>query len=174
MKCSNVKCGLEISDDAEWCGNCGARQTRMEMNPKDSPATTKTTTIGDRVWRVVTGVRLFNVKMGNVNVTLSSGGMTGLVSLIAVVVLLATRVGPLESRCGLYPSVNPPGSGSVVSQPLPDGDGKYKCGTKVELEAREASGWKFDGWTGVGGGQFSSIVVVLSADRQVVAQFVQR
>jgi hypothetical protein len=173
-KCINPRCGVELADGVEVCGNCGIRQVDPRRQP--GPSGNKRVTIGDRVWRLIVGIRLLNFKVGNVNVNVTSGGATGLSALaIMVIIVVVMAQSGAGGRCELFVSPDPSPSGSVLVQPLPGPDGKYKCGEKLTVEAVETEAWRFDRWVGgISPERVNRGVVTLSADRQIVAVFVRR
>jgi len=60
-----------------------------------------------------------------------------------------------------------PSNGGTVS---PSG-GEYKAGTKIEISATPAQGWKFVGWQGDYNGNSSSATITVDSDMDIVGMF---
>jgi hypothetical protein len=62
------------------------------------------------------------------------------------------------------------GQGSITRSPNAT---SYPAGTVVTLTANAASGWRFDSWSGNLAGSANPTTITMSANRSVVANFVQ-
>lgn len=79
--------------------------------------------------------------------------------------------------CGTnsYPliiNLEPGNGGTILASPMPDDNGRYKQGTLVKLEARPASGYKFDSWSGDASGTVTSCTIRIDRDKVVYARFI--
>ena len=92
--------------------------------------------------------------------------------------LLGWRFGPWWSSSGseysLIFNAVPADEGTVQVSPLPNVDGKYTKGTPVTLEARETSTSRFVRWSGDAQGTIPTIVITMSGDKEVLAEFTSR
>lgn len=69
-------------------------------------------------------------------------------------------------------SVAPADGGSISASPAPDrSGGRYSDGVSVTLTATAAAGYVFTGWGGAASGTTNPVVVVMDADKTVVANF---
>ncbi len=65
----------------------------------------------------------------------------------------------------------PGDGGSIQVSPLPGHDGTYSPGTRVSLEARPSQAYQFSRWSGDTQGVIPSVIVTMSSDMDVTAEF---
>ena len=170
--CVNPNCGVELPDNSNFCHRCKQRQPKPAPVSSNVSAPSKNISIGDRAVKVLVGFRLFNFRAGNITFNITSGPPAGLSILVVVVFAVFWLVSTGDTRCALFASGQPPGSGSVLMDPLQGSDNKYECGTKVTVQAVPTDGWLFQRWVGVGGAEaLNPVVVVIDSDKQVLALF---
>jgi hypothetical protein len=70
-------------------------------------------------------------------------------------------------------SVEPSEGGEVNATPGPNcAGGKYTADTQVQLNASPATSYRFDQWSGDVSGSTNPIMVILSEDKSVTANFI--
>jgi len=142
--CVNANCGIELPDESAFCEACGQRQQEPAPVPSNFSPPSRNISIGDRAVKVLVGFRLFNFRAGNITFNITSGP-PAIISILAVVVVAFLLIMPTEnSRCELFTTGQPPGSGSVLLTPLQESDNKFACGTKVTIQAVPSDGWVID------------------------------
>ena len=64
-------------------------------------------------------------------------------------------------------------NGTVTTNPNPT-NGAYADGTSVELTATPDTGYQFDGWTGDATGLTNPLTVIMDADKNITATFIEK
>jgi hypothetical protein len=68
-------------------------------------------------------------------------------------------------------TIEPAGGGDVVTNPTAGPSDTYPADEPVRLTARAASGYRFDGWTGVDDASGADATVIMDSDRSITATF---
>jgi C1A family cysteine protease/predicted secreted protein len=69
-------------------------------------------------------------------------------------------------------AVDPAGSGTIATDPLPNCGGGYEPDTLVELTANANPGWQFSAWGGDASGSTNPITITMDSNKSVMAHFV--
>ncbi|MGO9270375.1 MAG: choice-of-anchor D domain-containing protein [Terriglobia bacterium] len=81
-----------------------------------------------------------------------------------------TYTANLNTQYPLITNSNPAGGGTITASPI-SGDGYYNSGSKVQLTAKSATGYRFASWSGDVSGTTNPQSVTMSAARSVTANF---
>ena len=92
-----------------------------------------------------------------------------LVGITVACAIAMTAIIVMFTRTPMYTlrvSISPSGAGSVSPS-----SGEYEAGTEITLEARPASGYTFDRWSGDASGYASTITIEMDSDKDITAYF---